>query len=216
MKRSANLGNRTVASFYILKNLTVLQTEIQNQFSGKSLFLYFWMVSYEYIKSQQQKITNRRGSIFMKKSKSWIALFVLSLTLVAVIAGCGTTAGADDIGKTRTANDLEMTVTHVETLNSKNDKMQLAKIDFEITNVGSDEAGVGAGDFVVETKGGKKREVDGMHANNFGDAIAAGKMLRGSGYYEVPAGEQDVTVIYKPVNGKADQKATWTITLPEK
>ncbi len=63
MKRSANLGNRTVASFYILKNLAVLQTEIQNQFSGKSLFLYFWMVSYEYIKSQQQKITNRRGSI---------------------------------------------------------------------------------------------------------------------------------------------------------
>ncbi|EUJ26352.1 DUF4352 domain-containing protein [Listeria cornellensis] len=152
----------------------------------------------------------------MKKSKSWIALFILSLTLVAVVAACGTTAGANDIGKTRTANDLEITVTHVETLNSKNDKTQLAKIDFEILNVGSDEAGAGAGDFVVKTENGKKHSVDGMHANNFGDAIAAGKTLRGSGYYEVPAGKQDVTVIYQPATGKADQEATWTITLPEK
>ncbi|EUJ17348.1 DUF4352 domain-containing protein [Listeria grandensis] len=152
----------------------------------------------------------------MKKSKSWITLFVLSLTLVLVVAGCGTASTANDLGKTRTANDLEITVTSVNTLNSQNDNKQLAKIDFRIENVGADESGAGAGDFVIETKDGKKHSVDGLSANNFGDAIPAGKTLKGSGYYEVPAGEEKVTLHYKPVVESTDETATWTIILPEK
>ncbi|MBC1457837.1 DUF4352 domain-containing protein [Listeria newyorkensis] len=149
------------------------------------------------------------------KKRNWIALFVLSLTLAMTVVGCGKTV-SDDIGKTRTANDLEITVTNVEMKDSNNDKKQMAQIDFSIKNIGKEESGAGAGDFVIETEDGKKHQVYGLNANNFGDAIAAGKTLKGSGFYEIPANQKEFTVLYQPVSEETTEKIEWTITVPSK
>ncbi|EUJ30232.1 DUF4352 domain-containing protein [Listeria cornellensis] len=149
------------------------------------------------------------------KKRNWIALFVLSLTLAMTVVGCGK-AVSDDIGKTRTANGLEITLVNVEMKDSNDNKKQTAKIDFSIKNTGKEESGAGAGDFVIETKDGKKHQVNGLNANNFGDAIATGKTLKGSGFYEIPADQKEFTVLYEPVSEEPMEKIAWTITVPSK
>lgn len=149
------------------------------------------------------------------KKRNWIVLFVLSLALAMTVVGCGK-AVSDDIGKTRTANDLEITLVNVEMKDSNNNKKQTAQIDFSVKNTGKEESGAGAGDFVIETKDGKKHQVNGLNANNFGDAIAAGKTLNGSGFYEIPADQKEFTVLYEPVSEEPMEKIAWTITVPSK
>lgn len=149
------------------------------------------------------------------KKRNGIALFVLSLILVMTVVGCGK-AVSDDIGKTRTANDLEITLVNVEMKDSNDNEKQTAQIDFSIKNTGKEESGAGAGDFVIETKDGKKHHVNGLNANNFGDAIAAGKTLKGSGFYEIPANQKEFTVLYEPISQEPMEKIAWTITVPTK
>lgn len=162
----------------------------------------------------------------MKKKKILLPLLALNLTLVMILAGCGgtatptsddaskTTATSDDVGKTRTANDLEITLTNIEMKDSNDNKKEMAKIDFSIKNTGKEESGAGAGDFVIKTKDGKKHQVYGLNANNFGDVIQSGKTLKGSGYYEIPAGKKEFTVLYEPFTEIAMDKIEWAITVP--
>ncbi|MBC1475344.1 DUF4352 domain-containing protein [Listeria grandensis] len=152
----------------------------------------------------------------MKKKKSLLTLFTVSLAVVMILAGCGNAAVSDDIGKTRTVNDLEITVTNVEMKDSNNNDKQMARIDFSVKNVGKEESGAGAGDFAIQTKDGKKHQVYGLNANNFGDAIAAGKTLKGSGYYEIPADQKEFTILYEPNIDEVTEKIKWTITVPSK
>ncbi|MBA3927796.1 DUF4352 domain-containing protein [Listeria rustica] len=152
----------------------------------------------------------------MKKKKSLFTLFALSLTLMIILAGCGGKTASDDIGKTRMANDLEITLTNVEMKDSNDNNKQTAKIDFSIKNTGKEESGAGAGDFVIETIDGKKHQVYGLNANNFGDVIPAGKTLKGSGYYEIPANQKEFTVLYEPFTEVAMDKIAWEITVPSK
>ncbi|KGL41291.1 hypothetical protein BMT55_03565 [Listeria newyorkensis] len=165
----------------------------------------------------------------MKKKKILLPLFALTLTLVMILAGCGGTATptsdetskttattSDDVGKTRTANDLEITLTNIEMKDSNDNKKEMAKIDFSIKNTGKEESGAGAGDFVIKTKDGKKHQVYGLNANNFGDVIQSGKTLKGSGYYEIPAGQKEFTVLYEPFTEMAIDKIEWAITIPSK
>ncbi|AQY49751.1 lipoprotein [Listeria weihenstephanensis FSL R9-0317] len=149
------------------------------------------------------------------KKKSWMTLLALSLTLVAIMIGCGKTT-SNDIGKTRTANDLEITLSNVEMKDSNNDNKQMAKIDFSVKNIGKEVSGAGAGDFVIQTEDGKKHQVYGLNANNFGDEIAEDKMLKGSGYYEIPTKQKQFTVLYEPNTEESMDKIAWMITVPSK
>ncbi|MBC1605519.1 DUF4352 domain-containing protein [Listeria rocourtiae] len=149
----------------------------------------------------------------MKKSKHWLAILIFSCALVAV--GCGKVK-SDDIGKTRTINDLEITVTNIEMQNSNNSGKQIAKIDFSIKNIGKEESGAGAGDFVIQTKNEKKHPVYGLNANNFGDVIPTEKTLKGAGYYEIPAGQKEITVLYEPRAIAIMESVSWVVNIPAK
>ncbi|MBC1457155.1 DUF4352 domain-containing protein [Listeria newyorkensis] len=149
----------------------------------------------------------------MKNSTRWLVVCVLSLALI--VAGCGK-AESDDIGKTRAVNGLEITLTNVEMQDSNNDDKQIAKIDFSIKNTGKEESGAGAGDFSIQTKDEKKHPVYGLNANNFGDVIPAGKMLKGSGYYEIPTGQKAFTVLYEPYATATTERIAWKVNVPTK
>ncbi|MBC1561636.1 DUF4352 domain-containing protein [Listeria booriae] len=149
----------------------------------------------------------------MKKNKSWLAMCILSFAMLMV--GCGK-AESDDVGKTRAVNDLEITITNVAIQNSSNDDKQIAKIDFSIKNTGKEESGAGAGDFTIQTKDETKHPVYGLNANNFGSVIPAGKVLKGSGYYEIPTGQKSVTVLYEPYATATTERIAWKINVPAK
>ncbi|MBC1273816.1 DUF4352 domain-containing protein [Listeria booriae] len=151
----------------------------------------------------------------MKKKRSWITLAVLSLVLAVTVIGCGTPK-ANDVGKTRTANNLEITVQEIELKDANQNDKQIAKIEFSVKNVGKEESGAGAGDFIIETRDGKKHQVYGMNENNFGDAIAAGKTLTGAGYYEIPANQKSFTIHYEPNTDVPMEASTWEITTTSK
>ncbi len=170
------------------------------------------------VDKEQQIPKRERKTLNMKKRKSLLTLLALSLTLVMILAGCAgnTKAANDDIGKTRTANDLEITLVNVEMKDSNDDNKQMVKIDFSVKNTGKEESGAGAGDFIIKTKDGKKYQVYGLNANNFGDVIPAGKTLKGSGYYEIPTNQKVFTVLYEPFTEVAMDKVAWEITIPIK
>ncbi|MBC1474819.1 DUF4352 domain-containing protein [Listeria grandensis] len=151
----------------------------------------------------------------MKKKKIWLALFLLSLVSILAMSGCGKTA-SDDIGKTRVANNLEITLADIQLKISNNDKKQMIQLDFAVKNTGKEEAGAGAGDFVIQTKDGKKHAMYGLNAKNFGDEIAAGKTLKGPGFYEIPVDQKEVTVLYEPYSQETTENVKWTVTIPTK
>lgn len=158
-----------------------------------------------------------KGSFnFMKKNKIFLTLFLLSLvSLFAMMSGCGKTV-SDDIGKTRVANNLEITLADIQLKISNNDKKQMIQLDFTVKNTGKEKAGAGAGDFVIQTKDGKKHEMYSLNANNFGDEIAAGKILKGAGFYEIPANQKEVTVLYEPYSQETTDNVKWTVAIPVK
>ncbi|MBC1797758.1 DUF4352 domain-containing protein [Listeria booriae] len=151
----------------------------------------------------------------MKKNKIWLTLFILSLSLLLAVSGCGKTS-SDDIGKTRVANNLEIKLEDIKLKISNNDKKQMLQLDFDVKNVGKETAGAGAGDFVIQTKDGKKHRMYGLNANNFGDEIPAGKILKGPGFYEIPIDQKEVTVIYEPYSQETTENVKWTVTIPAK
>ncbi|KGL37335.1 DUF4352 domain-containing protein [Listeria sp. SHR_NRA_18] len=151
----------------------------------------------------------------MKKKRNWLMVFLLSIVVAVAISGCGKTA-SDDVGKTRVANNLEMTLEGTQLKISNDDKKQMLQLDFSVKNTGKEKAGAGAGDFKIQTKDGKKHAMYGLNANNFGDEIAAGKTLKGSGFYEIPADQKEVTVLYEPYSQEATDHVKWTVTVPDK
>ncbi|WP_430534787.1 DUF4352 domain-containing protein [Listeria rocourtiae] len=149
----------------------------------------------------------------MNKNKRWLAICILILALV--LASCGK-AESDDIGKTRTVNGLEITITNVAMQDGNNKDKQIAQIDFSIKNTGKEESGAGAGDFNIQTKDEEKHPVHGLNVNNFGDVIPAGKILKGSGYYEIPTGQKTFTVLYEPYATAITERIAWEINMPTK
>ncbi|MHC5280125.1 DUF5067 domain-containing protein [Listeria kieliensis] len=117
--------------------------------------------------------------------------------------------------KVETADGFDIEVTGVKTsFGQSTDKKNMLEVSFEIKNTSDkDSLGRSAFDFLVEGDNGKTYEAYSMEARNFGDAIPAGKTLKGTGYYEIPASVKAVTVYYAPQGKKMAQ---WQLTVPEK
>ncbi|MBC1435743.1 DUF4352 domain-containing protein [Listeria rocourtiae] len=149
------------------------------------------------------------------------------LTLSTTMAGCSapkedslkqTQQAQTDIAKKKVITDIEMTpkkFTYKQDDSFHEKGKELTVIPMHIVNKTKSEFGVGAGDFHLETKDGKKIETFGYH-DSFGDIVSAGKTLDGNAYFAIPKDGKDYTLVYHPTNAAKEQTLKWTIGLPKK
>ncbi|MBC2177758.1 DUF4352 domain-containing protein [Listeria booriae] len=164
----------------------------------------------------------------MKKYQKAMIAAATVLTLSTTVVGCSAPKADDsdkitqqtqtDLGKKKVIANIEMTpktfmYQQDDTFTEKGKKLTV--IQMHISNKTKTVFGVGAGDFHLESKDGKKIETFG-YDDSFGDIIPAGKKLDGNAYFAIPKGSKDYTLVYHPANAAKEQTLKWIIGAPKK
>ncbi|PGM97603.1 DUF4352 domain-containing protein [Bacillus cereus] len=111
-----------------------------------------------------------------------------------------------EVGKLQHIDSLDITLKEVIFTSDRNhiDEKQSSKIvriQIQVKNVGTEDIGIGSGDFKVHDEDGKAYEPYG-HDQNFGDVLAPGKELTGYAYFTVSEGKP-TTIIYQSSKGES-------------
>jgi len=124
-----------------------------------------------------------------------------------------------EIGKEKGNSIKKMKVTAAKIIKDEtvSEQEKVVQVQFDIKNEGTEDFGIGAGDFIIEDDKGKTYSLYGKE-DNFGGLIPAGESLKGNGYYSVSKETKELKVVYQPVGKQATDEKTieWKIGNPKK
>ncbi|MED2935120.1 DUF4352 domain-containing protein [Bacillus wiedmannii] len=111
-----------------------------------------------------------------------------------------------EVGKLQHIDSLDITVKEVIFTSDRNhldakQSSKIVRIQIQAKNVGTEDIGIGSGDFKLHDGYGKAYAPYG-HDQNFGDILAPGKELTGYAYFTISEG-RPTTIIYQSSKGES-------------
>ncbi|PGO79346.1 hypothetical protein CN980_06315 [Bacillus cereus] len=111
-----------------------------------------------------------------------------------------------EVGKLQHIDSLDITLKEVIFTSDRNHidekkSSKIVRIQIQAKNVGTEDIGIGSGDFKVHDGYGKAYVPYG-HDQNFGDVLAPGQELTGYAYFTVSEGKP-TTIIYQSSKGES-------------
>ncbi|CAD5896524.1 DUF4352 domain-containing protein [Carnobacterium maltaromaticum] len=124
----------------------------------------------------------------------------------------------NELNKEKKVKDLKMSIKSLKVKKDESIKKdeKLVEVSIAVKNIGKEDTGVGAGDFYLVDRKGKKYEMYG-NEENFGALVKASGELKGKSYYVVPKNSKNLSIVYsKAVDTSKDKKTLeWDIGTPK-